>query len=43
MLMQAPRTSFKDVKEIVECELGKKLEELFSEFDEKPLASASLG
>ena len=41
--MQAPRTKFRDVKDIVESELGKKLEDIFSEFEEKPLASASLG
>ena len=42
--MQAPKTSFKDVKEIVELELGvKSLDEIFTEFDEEPLASASLG
>lgn len=41
--MQAPRTDFADVKKIVEFELGKKLEDVYSEFEEKPLASASLG
>ena len=43
MLMQAPKTSYEDVKSIVELELGKPLEEMYSEFDQKPLASASLG
>ena len=43
MLMQAPKTQFKHVKDIVELELGKPLFEIFSEFEEKPLASASLG
>ena len=43
MLMHAPRTSFEDVRSIVEQELGVKLDEAFSEFDPKPLASASLG
>jgi ubiquinone biosynthesis protein len=43
MLMQAPKTAFEDVKSIVELELGKPLGEVYSEFDEKPLASASLG
>ena len=43
MLMQAPRTDFADVKQIVEFELGRKLEDVYSEFNEKPLASASLG
>ena len=43
MLMQAPKTAYEDVKSIVELELGRKLEDVYSEFDEKPLASASLG
>ena len=43
MLQQAPKTSYEDVKSIVELELGKKLEDIYSEFDEKPVASASLG
>ncbi|AEA33695.1 ABC1 kinase family protein [Hippea maritima] len=34
---------FKDVKRIIEKELGKRLEEIFDEFEEKPEASASLG
>ena len=42
MLMQAPRTEFADVKAILELELGGKLEDHFSEFNEKPVASASL-
>jgi len=41
--MKAPTTKYEDVKAIVEFELGRKLEEIFSEFDEKPIASASLG
>jgi predicted unusual protein kinase regulating ubiquinone biosynthesis (AarF/ABC1/UbiB family) len=43
MLMQAPKTDFEDVKEIVRLELGRPLEEVFSEFDHQPVASASLG
>lgn len=43
MLMYAPKTPFNDVKAIIESDLGCKLEDHFSEFDEKPLASASLG
>ena len=43
MCMQAPRTKFEDVKAIIEEETGKKLEDVYSEFDEKPIASASLG
>jgi len=32
-----------DIREIVEFELGEKIEHLFCEFDEEPLASASIG
>ncbi|MDQ0177402.1 ABC1 kinase family protein [Bacillus chungangensis] len=35
--------SFIEVKEIIEAELGNKLEQLFLEFNEEPLASASIG
>ena len=34
MLMQAPKTKYADVKTIVELELGQKLEDVYSEFDE---------
>ncbi|MFA6072497.1 MAG: AarF/UbiB family protein [Candidatus Woesearchaeota archaeon] len=34
---------FKDAKEIIEKETGKKLNELFSDFNEIPVASASVG
>ena len=43
MLMEAPKTCFEDVKSIVEEDLGCKIEEVYSEFSEQPLASASLG
>jgi len=43
MCMKAPTTKYEDVKAIVEFELGKKIEDVFSEFEEKPIASASLG
>jgi len=43
MLMAAPKTEYKDIKSIVESELECKLEDIFSEFEEKPIASASLG
>ena len=42
MCMKAPTTGFKEVKQIVEEETGRKLEDIFSEFGEKPIASASL-
>jgi len=41
--MKAPTTKYEDVKAIIEDELGKKIEDVFSEFEEKPIASASLG
>jgi ubiquinone biosynthesis protein len=41
--MKAPTTKYNDVKFIVEEELGQPIENVFSEFEEKPLASASLG
>lgn len=41
--MHAPRTSYEDVRAIVELELGASMDEVFSEFEQKPLASASLG
>ena len=37
-----PISPFEDVKAILEEETGKRLEEMFSEFDEKPIASASM-
>ena len=40
--MAAPFSSFDDVKQIVEEDLGCKMEEVFSEFEENPIASASL-
>lgn len=43
MCMRAPTTDFVDVRRIVEEESGCKLEDLFSYFEEKPIASASLG
>ena len=43
MLMQAPTSSYANVKSIIEEESGKKLDEIFSEFAETPVASASLG
>ncbi|NNL67709.1 MAG: AarF/ABC1/UbiB kinase family protein [Myxococcales bacterium] len=39
---RVPPKSFPVVREVVERELGRPLEEVFAEFDETPLASASL-
>ncbi len=39
----APADSFAKVQETMESELGQRLDELFSEFDEQPIASASIG
>lgn len=36
-------TDFKVIKETIEKEFGKKIEEMYSEFEEKPVASASIG
>ena len=43
MCMRAPTTPFSDVKLIIEEECGCKMEDLFTSFEEKPIASASLG
>ena len=43
MCMRAPTTDFADVKIILEQELGCKMEDVFSSFEKKPIASASLG
>lgn len=40
---QTPADDFETAKTIVELELGKPLEEVFRHFDEKPIASASIG
>ncbi|MBT3940561.1 AarF/ABC1/UbiB kinase family protein [Candidatus Woesearchaeota archaeon] len=39
---QVPPTSFKEIKKIVEKELGKPISHVFEEFEEKPVASASV-
>ena len=41
--MQAPKSPYAEVRRIVEADLGGKLEDHFAEFEEAPLASASLG
>ena len=42
MQQNCPTSPFKDVKQVVEGDLGRKLEDVFSEFEETPVASASL-
>jgi ubiquinone biosynthesis protein len=39
---QVPAESFDDVRELVERELGRPLSDVFSQFDEEPLAAASI-
>jgi predicted unusual protein kinase regulating ubiquinone biosynthesis (AarF/ABC1/UbiB family) len=39
----APRVSFKQMRKVIESELGERLEELFAEFDEEAVAAASIG
>lgn len=43
LLEDTPTSSFASIRDQIERELEGKLEELFSEFDETPIASASLG
>ena len=38
-----PTTPFTEMKKVIETTLGKPLEEIYSEFDETPLGSASIG
>jgi len=40
---QVPAEDFQRIRQLAESELGKTLEESFAEFEEQPLASASLG
>lgn len=42
MCQNAPTSSFEDVKRTFEADTGLKLEETFSDFSEKPMASASI-
>ena len=42
MQMQAPTTPYDEVKRVLEEDLGRPLEQVFSEFSERPVASASL-
>ena len=38
-----PATPFDEIREVIEEEIEKPLEEVYSEFDEEPLGSASIG
>jgi ubiquinone biosynthesis protein len=40
---RVPPFEFSETKKMVEKELGKNIDEIFSEFDQKPIASASIG
>lgn len=42
MFQNAPRTDYKDIKRIIEKELNKPLEHVFSYFEEEPISSASI-
>ncbi len=39
----APKVAFKDMKKVIEEEYGEKLADVFEEFDEVPIAAASIG
>lgn len=39
----APNVAFKDMKKVIEADLGEKLKDVFSEFDEEAIAAASIG
>jgi predicted unusual protein kinase regulating ubiquinone biosynthesis (AarF/ABC1/UbiB family) len=39
----APTVSFKDMRKVIEEELGERLSDVFEDFDEEPIAAASIG
>ncbi len=39
----APTVAFKDMRKVIESDLGEKLSAVFSDFDEVPIAAASIG
>ncbi|MDT7539996.1 MAG: hypothetical protein QOI82_3581, partial [Actinomycetota bacterium] len=39
----APKVRFSDMRKVIESELGGRLSDVFSEFDETPIAAASIG
>jgi aarF domain-containing kinase len=42
LCQEAPSSDFEAIKEVIEKELNAKFEEIFSEFEKKPLGSASI-
>ncbi len=39
----APTVTFKEMSKVIEQELGERLDQVFSDFDEQPIAAASIG
>ena len=39
----APTVAFEDMRKVIEDDLGEQIDELFLEFDEEPIAAASIG
>src|SRR3954447_15660962 len=39
----APKVRFEDMRKVIESDLGEKVADVFSEFDETPIAAASIG
>src|SRR3954453_15525837 len=39
----APKVAFKDMRKMIEGDLGERLNDAFAEFDEEPIAAASIG
>jgi predicted unusual protein kinase regulating ubiquinone biosynthesis (AarF/ABC1/UbiB family) len=39
----APKVSFKDMRKVIEADYGEPIDEVFAEFEEEPLAAASIG
>ncbi|MGH2887553.1 MAG: ABC1 kinase family protein, partial [Solirubrobacteraceae bacterium] len=39
----APTVTFKDMRKVIEAELGERLADVFAEFDQEPIAAASIG
>ena len=39
----APTVAFKDMRKVIEDDLGERIDDLFADFDEEPIAAASIG